>query len=120
MEKVDNQEAYVWRERIEEFKKSGFSQKKWCEEYTIDGLAAVVTEKIQRRPFEDAMFVFHNRNLDKIKKKGSACGIRERKEEDFTFRDNFRKKPIPSAKKTMESLYARIQQNKLAVTAQYN
>lgn len=34
---------------------------------SIDGLAAVVTGKFQLSPFEDAMFVFHNRNLDKVK-----------------------------------------------------
>lgn len=35
MERVDTQEAYVWQERIEEFKKSGFSQRKWCERHAI-------------------------------------------------------------------------------------
>ena len=34
---------------------------------SIDELAAVVTGKSQLCRFEDTMFVFHNRNLDKIK-----------------------------------------------------
>jgi transposase len=34
---------------------------------SIDELAAVVTGKSQLCLFEDTMFVFHNRNLDKIK-----------------------------------------------------
>ena len=33
----------------------------------IDGLASIVQQKFELDPFEDAMFVFHNRSCDKIK-----------------------------------------------------
>lgn len=34
---------------------------------SIDGLSSIVQQKFQLDPFWDAMFVFHNRNCDKIK-----------------------------------------------------
>ena len=45
MERVDIQEAYVWQERIEEFKKSGFSQRKWVSVKSDDTLRNVVSSK---------------------------------------------------------------------------
>ena len=45
MERVDIQEAYVWQERIEEFKKSGFSQRKWVSVKSDDTLRHVVSSK---------------------------------------------------------------------------
>lgn len=34
---------------------------------SIDGLSAIVQQKFDLNPFENAMFVFHNRHCDKIK-----------------------------------------------------
>ena len=45
MERVDIQEAYVWQERIEEFKKSGFSQRKWVSVKSDDTLQRIVSSK---------------------------------------------------------------------------
>lgn len=33
----------------------------------IDGLSSIVEQRFQLNPFSDAMFVFHNRNCDKVK-----------------------------------------------------
>lgn len=34
---------------------------------SIDGLSAIVQQKFDLNPFENAMFVFHNRHCDKVK-----------------------------------------------------
>ena len=34
---------------------------------SIDGLSAIVQQKFDLNPFENSMFVFHNRHCDKIK-----------------------------------------------------